>query len=137
MRSQASASSYSVPAKQEPSSTSAISERLVTSRRARVRRRYPRVSRGSQWSFKASSVASACSTSPASPRVFSTQVPISSSLVRRFRMASSSSRASCSGHQFTPAARMASGVDSIAARGAFTVSVAMRAARSTCTSTTP
>ena len=64
----------------------------------------------------------------ASPAVFSTQVPISSSLVRRCRIASSSSRAICSGHQ-----RGAGGLDrrrrrSAARRSApCTVSVAVRA----------
>ena len=51
-------------------------------------------------------LASDARTAAASPEVLSTQVPMSSSLVRMCRMASSSSRTICSGHQFTPAASM-------------------------------
>ena len=47
----------------------------------------------------ASSVASMASTAPASPWVLISQVPMSSSLVRIERMASSSSRASARGYQ--------------------------------------
>ena len=64
-----------------------------------MRRSRPMVSRTSQWSLFASSVASQASTAAASPSVLMSQVPISSSLVRICRIASSSSRAICSGHQ--------------------------------------
>jgi hypothetical protein len=56
-------------------------------------------------------------------------------LVRSIRIASSSSRAICSGHQAAPAATMSSIFDCTAAAGALTVSVARRAARSMLTST--
>ena len=52
----------------------------------------------------AHSSASHASTAAASPSVFSSQVPISSSLLRIDRIASSSSRAIASGHQLAPAA---------------------------------
>ena len=55
-----------------------------------------------------SSVSSTASTAAASPRVFSTQVPTSSSFVRSIRIASSSSRAIASGHQDAPRAMISS-----------------------------
>eukprot|EP01139_Manchomonas_bermudensis_P011055 Amastigsp_a341910_3.p3 type:complete len:107 gc:universal Amastigsp_a341910_3:212-532(+) len=103
--------------------------------RASVRRKAPVVSLTSQWSFNFASTSSMRITWPASPVVLITQVPTSSSLVRRFRMASSSSRCSLSGYQFAPAVSIVSGVDSMAAAGAFTVMVAIRVARSTRAST--
>ena len=71
-----------------------------------MRRSRPMVSRTSQWSWCASSVASIASTAAASPSVLISQVPMSSSLVRIDRIASSSSRASASGYQAAPAASM-------------------------------
>ena len=67
----------------------------------------PRVSRTNQWSACRSSVASIASTAVASPAVFMIHVPISSSLVRSSRIASSSSRAIASGHHAAPCASMA------------------------------
>ena len=106
-----------------------------TSRRARVRRSNPIVSFTSQSWRCCCSVASTASTASASPRVFRIQVPTSISLVRRHRIASSSSRAIASGHQPAPAAWMAATSVGWAAAGADTVSVAVRALRSTATST--
>ena len=106
-----------------------------TSRRASVRRSRPRVSRTNQCARCLARTASTASTLSMSPRVFSCQVPISSSLVRSMRIASSSSRAICSGHQATPAARMPSIASGCACLGPETVSVAVRAARSMTAST--
>ena len=78
--------------------------RDVTSSRASVRRSMPIVSRTNQCAWCRSSVASAASTCEASPAVFRTQVPMSSSFVRSSRIASSSSRAIASGHHDAPAA---------------------------------
>ena len=76
------------------------------------------------------SMASLASIASASPRVFSTQVPISSSFVRRSRIASSSSRAICNGHHVAPAAMISWIVDGCGPDGALTVIAARRAARS-------
>ena len=103
--------------------------------RARVRRRWPMVSRTNQWSLFASMVASEANTAAASPAVLSTQVPMSSSLVRMCRTASSSSRTICRGHQFMPAASMPAMSVGCAVAGALTVKVAMRLARSISTET--
>ena len=70
------------------------------------------------------------STAAASPSVFSSQVPMSSSLVRIDRIASSSSRAIASGHQRAPAASMPAMSVGCGAAGALTVNVAVRRARS-------
>ena len=92
--------------------------------RENVRRIRPIVSRTSQWSLCFTNVASLASTAAASPSVFRIQVPMSSSLVRIERIASSSSRAIASGHQAAPCASMPSMVSGVAAVGAFTVNVA-------------
>ena len=63
------------------------------------------------------------------PVVLKIHRPRSSSLVRRLRMASSSSRAICSGHQFAPAPVAFSSVFAVTASGARTVMVAVRASR--------
>jgi len=73
----ASASSNRLPAKDEPSSITAKRLRDETSRRCRVRRSKPIVSRTNQWSRWAAIVASQASTASGSPEVFSTHVPIS------------------------------------------------------------
>jgi hypothetical protein len=70
-----------------------------------------------------------------SPTALITQVPMSSSLVRIDRMASSSSRASTSGNQSAPAASMAAMSLSTGLVGALTVKVATRLARSISTVT--
>ena len=64
------------------------------------------------------------STAAASPSVLISQVPMSSSLVRIDRIASSSSRAICSGYQAAPAASMPAMSVGCAPLGAFTVKVA-------------
>ena len=69
------------------------------------------------------------------PDVFSTQVPMSSSFVRRSSIASSRSRAMASGHQAAPAARMGPRPSAAGDFGADTVMVAHRARRSIRTST--
>ena len=134
-RSAAKASSASVPTKHEPGSTSANSVREETSSRASVRRSMPIVSRTNQWLACFASVSSICFTAAVSPSVRSSQMPMSSTLVRIDRIASSSSRAICSGHQAAPAATIASTSAGCAPCGAFTVKVAVRRVRSICTST--
>ena len=107
MRSAASASSASVPAKHEPGSISANSVRDETSRRAqRAAQQADRLAHEPVALRARRSVASTASTAAASPSVFRSQVPMSSSLVRSYRIASSSSRAIASGHQAAPAASM-------------------------------
>ena len=107
-RSQAKANSASVPAKQLPGSISATSEREVRSTRfkrasssagSRARASGPCWRRGRR---------SKASTRAGSPWVLKTSTPISGSLRRRCRMASSSSRASRSGQNAAPSSSMAS-----------------------------
>ncbi len=93
------------------------------------------VSRTSQWLRWAISVVSIASTAAASPSVLISQMPMSSSLVRIERIASSSSRASASGYQAAPWASIAAASVGSAAVGAFTVKVALRFARSISTVT--
>ena len=103
--------------------------------RASVRRNRPWVSRTNQWPACCANARSAASTCAASPSVLRIHKPMSSSLVRRCRIASSSWRAIASGHHAAPAASIAAMSVAGAAAGAFTVSVAMRRARSSCTFT--
>jgi hypothetical protein len=93
------------------------------------------VSRTSQWSLLASITASEASTAAASPSVLSSQVPMSSSLVRRLRIASSSWRHIASGHQAAPAASMSAMPAGCVPVGALTVIVAVRLLRSIWIST--
>ena len=81
------------------------------------------------------SVASAARTCDASPDVFNTHVPMSSSLVRRSRIASSSSRAIASGHHEAPAARMGRGLRRQATSAQTRSGWRIRARRSMRTST--
>jgi len=93
------------------------------------------VSRTNQWSLWAISTASRASTALASPSVLISQVPMSSSLVRMFRMASSSSRAMARAYQDAPAASMPEMSVGCSPTGALTVKVATRLARSMSTVT--
>ncbi len=116
--------------KQLPGSTSATRLREVTSRRLSVRLRFRTTSRTSQSPACASRTSSTAATAAGSPSVRSTQVPSSSSLKRRSRIASSSSRATARGHQRAPAAWMPAGSAGWGSRGPRTVSVATREPRS-------
>ena len=76
-----------------------------------MRAQSSRTSRASQWSaLGASDCSSAASTAPGRRAVRSTQVPISGSLKRRCRIASSSSRHAASSHASAPAATSSSAV---------------------------
>src|SRR6185369_9035910 len=136
-RSAASTSSSKVPAKHEPGSTSAKTDRDETSIRLNVRLRYRRISRTSQSSRCAASRRSYASTSSARPDVLSTQSPISSSFVRRCRIRSSSSRASASGQKAPPASWTPAALVGGGALGPLTVISARPRARSISQTTWP
>ena len=103
--------------------------------RAKVRRNRPSVALTSQCDWSCANTASDCNASCASPAVRNSQVPTSNSLVRMLKIASSNSRAICSGYHCTPAASMPSTVVGTATLGACTVKVAVRLARSIATCT--
>ena len=109
--------------------------REVTSSLASVRRRKPITWRTNQSFSFAFIAASAARTLSMSPRVLNIQVPISRSLVRSIRTASSNSRAIARGHHLSPAEWIASTPAGTSWRGAKTVIVAVRAFRSITTST--
>src|SRR5437588_2931125 len=109
--------------------------REETSSRERVRRRKLVTSRTNQLDACCWSCASMASMASALPLVLKSQMPSSSSLVRAVRMASSSSRAICSGHQLAPATRMSSSELAVRDSGALTWKVAVRASRSKLTET--
>src|SRR6266568_2257110 len=82
-RSAARASSSSVPVKQEPWSLIANMLRDDTSRRAKVRRNNPTVSRTSQSSREFAKTVSTCMTAGISPSVFRRKSPSSRSFLNR------------------------------------------------------
>ena len=130
LRSAARTISSSVPAKQESGSTRAKIEREETSMRRSTRRRKLVVSRTSQCSRWVSSNSSWVSTASIEPCDLNTQVPISSSLVRSIRIASSSSRANFSAAHWSPRAMMPTMSVGCSPSGPARSKVATRAARS-------
>ena len=130
-RSEAKATSARVPAKQLPGSIRVMRVREVRSRRLRTRLMKRRTSRMNQSSWWVSRKASYARTAVELPSVRKTNWPISGSLKRRWRMASSSSRAQDRGQKVSVASMVGgTGVD-----GPRIVRFAIRRARSTSTVT--
>ena len=139
VRSAASASSASGPAKQLPGSTRAKIVRADRSRRFNVRVQYSATSRTSQSSARSSTSSPAAtrrrSRRRCRRRVRSTHVPTSVSLNRRCSIASSSSRAAAMIHASLPASTSSAGVIGCGVLGARTVMWAAPSSRSIDTST--
>src|SRR5258708_19949936 len=94
--------------KQEPGSTKVTNVREVTSMRLSTRFQYCLISLTSQCALLASRKASQASTLARSPCDLNTSIAVSSSLMRKCKIASSSSRATCSGQNDDPCAIMPS-----------------------------
>ena len=112
----------------------ATSVRAERSRRLSVRRQNSRISRTSQCEACSRRTSSAASTAETSPFVSNTHVPISGSLKRRWRMASSSSRPRARGQNEAPASTIVSGVWARGPVGPDSVNQAVPSSRSRRTS---